>query len=84
MVGTLATHWGVHHDTVRRALALAHVSGTAVKSVRPTLLDPYEDFLQATLTAPPRLTASRVFHWVKARLPRRPPSGAPLLAHRAP
>lgn len=38
-----------------------------MKSVRPTLLDPYKDFIQATLEAHPRLTASRLFHMVKAR-----------------
>jgi transposase len=66
-VGTIATQLGVHHDTVRRALALECVSGAGVKSVRPTLLDPYKDFIQATLEAHPRLTASRLFHMVKAR-----------------
>jgi transposase len=66
-VGTIATQLGVHHDTVRRALALERVSGAGVKSVRPTLLDPYKDFIQATLEAHPRLTASRLFHMVKAR-----------------
>jgi len=66
-VGTIATQLDVHHDTVRRALALERVSGTGVKSVRPTLLDPYKDFLQATLQAHPTLTASRLFHMVKAR-----------------
>ncbi|WP_253895918.1 hypothetical protein [Corallococcus exercitus] len=52
---------------MRRALALERVSGTGVKSVRPTLLDPYKDFLHATLEAHPRLTASRLFHRVQAR-----------------
>ena len=66
-VGTIATQLGVHHDTVRRALALERVSGTGVQSVRPTLLDPYKDFLHATLEAHPKLTASRLFHMVKAR-----------------
>ncbi|WP_223760631.1 hypothetical protein [Myxococcus sp. RHSTA-1-4] len=58
---------GVHHDTVRRALALERVSGTGMQSVRPTLLDPYKNFIQTTLEAHPRLTASRLFHMVKAR-----------------
>jgi transposase len=66
-VGTICSELGVHHDTVRRALTLERVSGTGVKSVRPTLLDPYKDFIQATLEAHPRLTAMRLFHMVKAR-----------------
>ena len=66
-VGTICAELGVHHDTVRRALALERVSGTGVKSVRPTLLDAYKDFIQATLEAHPRLTAMRLFHMVKAR-----------------
>lgn len=66
-VGTICSELGVHHDTVRRALTLERVSGTGVKSVRPTLLDAYKDFIQAILEAHPRLTAMRLFHMVKAR-----------------
>jgi len=66
-VGTIATELGLHHDTVQRAVALERVSGTGMKCVRPTLLDPYKDFLKATLAQHPRLTATRLFHMVQAR-----------------
>lgn len=66
-VGTIATQLGLHHDSVRHAVALERVSGAGVKCVRPTLLDPYKDFLKATLVQHPRLTATRLFHMVKAR-----------------
>jgi transposase len=66
-VGTIAAELALHHDTVRRAVALERVSGQGVAAVRPTLLDPYKDFLLATLQAHPRLTATRLFHRVHAR-----------------
>lgn len=66
-VGTIATELGLHHDTVRHAVDLERVSGTGMKVVRPTLLDPYKDFLKATLAQHPGLTATRLFHMVKAR-----------------
>jgi transposase len=64
-VGTIVTQLGVHPDTVRRALETARFARPAV--VRPSLVDPYRAFLQATLQQYPRLRATRLFEMVKAR-----------------
>ncbi len=64
-VGTIATQLGLHPDTVRRALATERFARPAV--VRPSLLDPYRAFLQATLQQYPRLRATRLFEMVRAR-----------------
>lgn len=64
-VGTIATQFGLHPDTVRRALATERFARPTV--VRPSLLDPYRAFLQATLQRYPRLRATRLFEMVKQR-----------------
>ena len=64
-VGTIATQCGLHPDTVRRALATDRFARPAV--VRPSLVDPYRTFLQATLQQYPRLRATRLFEMVRAR-----------------
>jgi transposase len=64
-VGTIATQCGLHPDTVRRALATDRFARPAV--VRPSLVDPYRAFLQATLQQYPRLRATRLFEMVQAR-----------------
>ena len=64
-VGTIATQLGLHPDTVRRALATERFVRPAV--VRPSQVDPYRAFLQATLQQYPRLRATRLFEMVKPR-----------------
>jgi transposase len=64
-VGTIATQLGVHPDTVRRALETARFVRPAL--VRPSVVDPYRAFLQATLQQYPRLRATRLFEMAKAR-----------------
>ena len=64
-VGTIATQLGLHPDTVRRALATERFARPAV--VRPSQLDPYRPFLQATLQQYPRLRATRLFEMVRQR-----------------
>ena len=64
-VGTIATQLGLHPDTVRRALATERVARPS--PVRPSLLDPYRPFLQATLQQYPRLRATRLFEMVRAK-----------------
>ncbi|MCI0574022.1 MAG: IS21 family transposase [Myxococcaceae bacterium] len=66
-VGTIATELGVHHSTVTGALEDALVASLDTSTVRPTVLGPYTDFIDATLKAHPRLRATRLFHMVKAR-----------------
>lgn len=64
--GTIARQLGVHHDTVRRVLAHNGVP-EAARTERPSKLDPYLDFIQATLQQYPTLTAARLFDMVQAR-----------------
>lgn len=64
-VGTIAAQLGVHPDTVRRALATERFARPTV--LRPSLLDPYRPFLQATLQQYPRLRATRLFEMVRQR-----------------
>jgi transposase len=65
-VGTIAAALGVHHDTVRAAIAHA-TQGVRRSPCRTMLTDPYVPFLRDTLTQYPRLRATRLFEMVKAR-----------------
>lgn len=65
-IGTIARQLGVHHDTVRRVLIQAGVP-EAMKSPRPSKVDPYVPFILETLKQFPELRASRVYQMVKVR-----------------
>ena len=56
--GTIVAELGVHADVVDRALVLAP---------RPSLVDPYEPFIDETLKAHPRLRATRLFDMIRMR-----------------
>jgi transposase len=64
-VGTIAAALGIHHDTVRAAIADTHAvrRGTC----RATALDPYLPFVRDTLAQYPRLRATRLYEMVRAR-----------------
>jgi transposase len=64
-VGTIAAGLGVHHDTVRAAIA----DRQAVRrgTCRATQLDPYLPFVRETLAQYPRLRATRLFEMVRTR-----------------
>jgi transposase len=65
-VGTIAAALGVHHDTVR--VAIAHdMQGVRRGMCRATQLDPYLPFIRDTLAQYPRLRATRLFEMVKGR-----------------
>ena len=65
-VGTIAAALGVHHDTVRAAIA--HDTQSVRRGMcRATKLDPYLPIIRDTLTHYPRLRATRLFEMVKAR-----------------
>jgi transposase len=65
-VGTIAAALGVHHDTVRAAIA--HDTRALPRGLcRPTQLDRYLPFVRETLTQYPRLRATRLFEMVRAR-----------------
>lgn len=65
-VGTIAAALGVHHDTVRAAIA-HDTQGVRRGTCRATMLDPYLPFIRDTLAQYPRLRATRLFEMVKGR-----------------
>ena len=65
-VGTIAAALGVHHDTVRAAIA-HDTQGVRRGTCRATKLDPYLPVIRDTLAQYPRLRATRLFEMVKAR-----------------
>jgi transposase len=65
-VGTIAAALGVHHDTVRAAIA-HDTQGVRRGTCRATKLDPYLPVIRDTLAHYPRLRATRLFEMVKAR-----------------
>jgi len=65
-VGTIAVALGVHHDTVRAAIA--HDTPTVRRGTcRASILDPFLPFIRDTLAQYPRLRATRLFEMVRAR-----------------
>jgi len=65
-VGTIAAALGVHHDTVRAAIA--HDTRALPRGRwRPTQLDVYLPFVRETLVQYPRLRATRLFEMIRAR-----------------
>jgi transposase len=65
-VGTIAAALGVHHDTVRAAIA-NDTQGLRRGTCRATMLDPYLPVIRDTLAQYPRLRATRLFEMVKSR-----------------
>jgi transposase len=65
-VGTIADALGVHHDTVRAAIA--HDTQSVRRGTcRASILDPYLPFLRDTLAQYPRLRATRLHEMVRPR-----------------
>lgn len=65
-VGTIAAALGVHHDTVRAAIA--HDTRSVRRGTcRATKLDSYLPLVRDTLAQYPRLRATRLFEMVKSR-----------------
>lgn len=64
--GTIATHLGVHADVVTRVIGPVGMKpGTVRVSVR--VIEPYLPFVQETLTAYPRLRATRLYDMLRER-----------------
>ena len=63
-VGTIAAPLGVHHETVRAAIA--ECAQRAAGACRATTLDPYLPFLRDTLAQYPRLRATRLIEMLRA------------------
>jgi transposase len=66
-IGTIATELGVHHDTVRRAIASDTFNRSSTRPVPPSILDPYKALIEDTLKQHPRLRATRLYEMIKAR-----------------
>jgi len=64
-VGTIGAALGLHHDTVRAAIA--DTQAVRRGTCRPTALDPYLPFVRDTLAQYPRLRATRLYEMVRAR-----------------
>jgi transposase len=64
-VGTVAAQLGVHHETVRAALAETRVVRRG--ACRRTHLDPYLPFVRDTLAQYPRLRATRLHEMLRVR-----------------
>lgn len=65
-VGTIAAELGVHRDTVELAIEPRRFVNVAYRE-RASELDAYKDFIQSTLTAHPRLRATRLLEMLAAR-----------------
>src|ERR1700730_2000968 len=65
-VGTIAAELGVHHDTVHHAIESRSFLAP-VRRARAELLDPYRDFISATLEQHPRLRSTRLHEMLRDR-----------------
>ena len=65
LVGTIASHLGVHHDVVQRVVA--DEGKDKKRTPCPRLVDPYIPFILETLGKYPKLTSSRLYDMVKSR-----------------
>jgi transposase len=64
-IGTIAVQLGLHHSSVRRVLKGA--ADASARGARPWAVDPYVDFIRATLQQYPTLTASRIHEMLRSR-----------------
>lgn len=64
-VGTIARELSVHPDTVRNAIEAERFRN--VQPPRPSLVDPYLDFIRQVLEQHPRLRATRIHQMIRDR-----------------
>lgn len=64
-VGTIAAQLGIHPDVVKRALGHKPTSGDLV--CRPSLIQPFEEFIRQTLQQYPSLRATRLYDMLAPR-----------------
>ena len=64
-IGTIARELGVHPDTVRHAIEAERFRST--QPLRPSVVDPYAEFIRQTLDPYPRLRATRIYQMVRDR-----------------
>ncbi|HKX58129.1 MAG TPA: IS21 family transposase [Steroidobacteraceae bacterium] len=65
-LGTIASALGLHPDTVRRAVQTERFN-EKLKTLRPSRLDPYVNFIRETLERYPRLRATRIHDMIRSR-----------------
>lgn len=65
-IGTIARELGVHPDTVRNAIEAQRLGGK-VQSLRPSVIDPYAEFIRQTLDEHPRLCTTRIYQMIRDR-----------------
>lgn len=64
-VGTIASELGVHPDAVRNAIEAERFKNA--QPMRPSLVDPYTEFIRHTLDQHPRLRATRIYQMIRDR-----------------
>jgi transposase len=64
-IGTIAGELNLHPDTVRNAVATQRLGGG--QPIRPSMVDPYLEFIRQTLDQHPRLRATRIYHMIRER-----------------
>lgn len=64
-IGTIACELGVHPDTVRHAIESERFRHA--QPLRPSIVDPYAEFIRQTLDQYPRLRATRIYQMVRDR-----------------
>jgi len=64
-IGTIARELGVHSDTVRHAIESERFRHA--QPLRPSIVDPYAEFIRQTLDQYPRLRATRIYQMVQDR-----------------
>jgi len=65
-IGTIATELGVHRDTVARAVETTRFATVRFRA-KSQMLDPYRDFIRATLEQYPRLCSTRLLEMIRER-----------------
>lgn len=66
-VGTIAAELGVHHETVRHAIEADRFMRGLKHVGRPSILDPYREFIREVLEKHPKLRATRLYDMLKGR-----------------
>jgi transposase len=64
-IGTIARELGVHPDTVRHAIESERFRHA--QPLRPSIVDPYAEFIRQILDQYPRLRATRIYQMVRDR-----------------
>jgi transposase len=64
-IGTIASELGIHKDAVRHAIESDRFH--RVPTLRPSIIDPYVEFVRQTLDQHPRLRATRIYQMIRER-----------------